>query len=88
MPALGAERYLIDALLEAGPAGHDPMAGQRPLSWVELDAWARLTGAISEPWEARWLYEASGAYCEEVERGKNPLTIAPVDRGKPVDLDD
>ena len=57
------------------------MAGQRPLSWLEIDAYVRLTGAVSEPWEARWLHQASAAYCEEVERGKSPLCIAPVDRG-------
>lgn len=57
------------------------MAGRRPLSWADVDAYARLTGAISEPWEARWLYRASAAYCEELGRGKNPLCIAPVDRG-------
>lgn len=56
------------------------MAGRRPLSWADVDAYARLTGAISEPWEARWLYRASAAYCEEMGRGKNPLCIAPVDR--------
>lgn len=80
LPDLGPERYLVDMLMEVGPCGFDGMAGQRAVSWPELQAYGALTGGITEPWEARWLHEASGAYVQELERGKKALTIAPVDR--------
>lgn len=57
------------------------MSGRRPMTWIEIDAYVRLTEALSEPWEARWMHGASAAYCDELERGKSPLCIAPVERG-------
>lgn len=80
LPTLHEERYLIDMLWEAGPCSFDGMGGPRAMTWADLHAYAVLTGAITEPWEARWLQKASAAYLEELERGKRPLTIAPVDR--------
>jgi len=31
--------------------------GPNPLAWTEIDAWARLTGTLLEPWEVRAIRE-------------------------------
>lgn len=39
-----------------------------------------MTGEIAEPWEARWIREASGAYLDELAKGANHLSIMPMER--------
>lgn len=66
--------------MEAGLLSDDPMGGRRALSWAEIQAYASLTREISEPWEARWIREASIAYLDELARGANHLGIMPIER--------
>lgn len=80
MPELaGGEHYMLDALVEAGPALPGQM-GPVPLSWQEIDAYARQTQAIDEPWEARTLIKMSAAYLEGIAVGENPFGIMPMDQ--------
>ena len=79
MPDVGAGAYLIEALFEAGPTLHDSM-GEKPLGWLDLDAYGRATQAITEPWEYRALRDMSRAYLGERQAGVEPLAIAPADQ--------
>ncbi|WP_273522379.1 hypothetical protein [Rhodosalinus sediminis] len=72
--------YLLEALLEAGPAVSDPHAGLRPLSWLEIWAYMQATAALAEPWEARALMEMSRAFVAGLRAGQDPLSIAPRDQ--------
>jgi hypothetical protein len=76
MPPLDAGQYLADAFGEIGritSTGFGPV----PLTWAEIDAYARQTGTLSEPWEARCLRAMSHAYLEGLEIGKNALGREP-----------
>ncbi|PHR93487.1 MAG: hypothetical protein COA78_32820 [Blastopirellula sp.] len=72
--------YLSDALFEAGPVKSDPMGGLGALEWVDIAAYVSLTGAISEPWEVQALRRMSAAYLRGMNEGRDPFSIAPVDR--------
>jgi len=74
---LAAGQYLLDALMEAGPAKHDPMGGERPLEWIDLWAYSQTTRAVTEPWEFEALIRMSRAYVEGKVKGANPLAKAP-----------
>ena len=76
LPPIMAGRYLVEAFHESGRVLRT-MDGPMPLSWAEIDAFARQTGAISEPWEARCLRSMSMAYLEGLKVGENPLGRAP-----------
>jgi hypothetical protein len=47
--------------------------GPGPISWSEIDAWARRTGADPAPWELEVISELDAAYLKQqaVERKKN-----------------
>lgn len=80
MPELSDyESAILSAFSEAGPTMPGAM-GDVPLSWLEVDAYARQTSAISDPWEARALVYMSGAYLEGRAHGANPLAIPPMER--------
>lgn len=80
LPELEAGAYLVEAMLRLGPVRSDGM-GDRPADWPEIDAFARLTARITEPWEAELLHDMCAAYAAERAKGENVLTIAPMDRG-------
>ena len=73
--------YLMSALIEAGPVKSDGMGNRLPLDWLDLKAFADMTGAVTEPWEASMLRRMSIAFANGLQEGKNPFSIAPVDRG-------
>lgn len=81
LPDLDAGGYLVEAMLRLGPMRSDGM-GERQADWPEIDAFARLTGRITEAWEAELLHDMCAAYTQERSQGENPLTIPPVDRGQ------
>lgn len=65
--------------MRLGPIKSDGM-GPRSADWLEIDAFARLTGQIEEPWEAEALHAMCAAYLEEIKGGEDPLRAAPVER--------
>ena len=69
--------YLMQALWDVGPTSGDG----GPISWQELAAYASVSESLSEPWELRAVMRMSKAYVAEKQAGKDPLRIAPVDRG-------
>lgn len=77
LPELDEGAYLVEAMMKLGPIRSDGM-GPRSADWPEIEAFARATGRISEPWECETLFDMCQGYTQEVERGKNPLSIAPV----------
>lgn len=76
---LGELSYLAEAMMRLGPIKSDGM-GPRSADWPEIDAFARLTGRIEEPWEAEALHAMCAAYLEEIKGGEDPLRVAPVER--------
>lgn len=69
LPKIEAGAYLRDAFLAVN-------TGDR-LTWTELDAFARLTGAISEPWEAEIVKAMAGEYLAGRHLGEDPFSYAP-----------
>lgn len=63
--------YLIDWLLEAGPDMPGGM-GAAPLTWGEIESWARLTGHQVAPWEAEILRHLSIAFVQQYQLAKEP----------------
>jgi len=84
LPKLDAGEYLIDAMFVMRPTRSNGM-GEVAADWDTIDAFARVSGRISEPWEAETLFAMCEAYHKGLDAGVNPLAIAPVDQG---DYDD
>lgn len=71
LPDITRGRYIRDAFLSLG------MANNGPLQWSEIDAFARLTQEIGEPWEAHLVRAMSIEYLGWLENGKDPFAIPP-----------
>lgn len=81
MPDLGEAVYLLSAFHEAGPAV-DTAAGEEPLGWPVVWAFAQATEAVAEPWEMRLLIDMSKEYILARRKGEEPLARAPVDQAE------
>lgn len=68
--------YLIDRLLEIGLTEAAGM-GAGPVSWLQIDAWSRLTGVALAPWEARLLRRLSSDYLSESRRAEDVHAAPP-----------
>jgi len=73
---MDAGSYLFEAFCELGMV-QSGLSGLLPLSWTEIDAFARLTKAFAEPWEARLIRRLSNAYLEGHRLGADPVGIPP-----------
>jgi len=81
LPELSAYQGMIwRAFLEVGPAMPGAM-GEVPISWAEVDAYARHCPEITEPWETQALVQMSQDYLAEKRRGADVFTVAPMERG-------
>lgn len=63
--------YLLDYLFEAGPTESNGM-GPAPLTWQEMDAWARRMPRGLQPWEFVMLRRLSFEFCAESHRATDP----------------
>jgi len=72
--------YFLEALIEAGPTKSDGMGNRVPLDWLDIKAFADMTGAVTEAWEASILRRMSIAFANGLHEGKSAFSIAPVDR--------
>lgn len=79
LPDLGGFHYMAEAMMRLGPIRAGAM-DNRPADWPEIEAFARLTGRISAPWEAQAIFDMCAAYLRELREGADSLTVAPVDR--------
>ena len=80
LPELSEYQALIwRAFLEVGPA-MPGFSGEVPLSWSEVDAYARNTPEITEAWEIQALVLMSRGYLDEKRRGADVFTVAPMER--------
>lgn len=77
--------YLIEAMFAMRPTRSTGM-GEVPADWPVIDAFARATGRIGEPWEAETLFAMCAAYLEGRDAGTDTLAIPPVEAG-PVDAE-
>lgn len=77
LPALDGGEYLVEAMLRLGPMRQTGF-GLRPADWAEIDAFARLTGRVTEPWEAEVLFEMCAGYCAEYEAGEDLAADPPM----------
>lgn len=78
LPVLDAGQYLVDAMFKMGPTvstGFEEVAAD----WVCIDAFARSTGRISEPWEFEALFDMCSAYYHGWCAGASPLAMSPVE---------
>jgi len=78
LPVLDAGRYLIEAMQLVGPM-RPGLAEARATDWPEIEAFARATERLSEPWEIETLAAMCAGYCAALKAGEDPLAIAPVD---------
>jgi len=76
LPELDGGEYLLDAMFRLNPVRSNGF-GLRATDWPEIEAFARLTGRISEPWEAEALFDMCRGYAEALEAGSDPLAMSP-----------
>ena len=76
MPPIDAGEYFLSALVEMGFA-ESSSSGFLPLRWSEIDAYSRLTGTFSEPWESRLIRSMSSEYIAGRDTGMDELGIPP-----------
>lgn len=72
--------YLIDMLMEAGPAKSSQLGGVEPLDWRDLESYVNLTKKDLEDWESITLIRMSQAYCRGLSEGSDPFSIPPDER--------
>lgn len=51
--------------------------GPVPLSWLEMEAWARVTGRTLQPWEYQFIRRLSIEWIAQSEDSKDPSCPAP-----------
>lgn len=68
--------YLVEAMFALGPTRADGM-GEGPTGYAEIEAFARATGRLDEPWEIEAIRAMCVAYVEAREAGKHPLAREP-----------
>ncbi|AHD02952.1 hypothetical protein [Leisingera methylohalidivorans] len=84
LPELSEYQSMIwRAFLEVGPAMPGSM-DEVPLSWAEVDAFARNSPEITDAWEVQALVRMSQEYLSERRRGTEALTKAPMEREEAV----
>lgn len=76
LPPIDAGLYLFDAFFQAGLADSSAN-GLQALAWSEIHAFSKLTGDITEAWEAKLLRAMSKEYIEGRKIGDDPLGIEP-----------
>ncbi len=76
MPDAGDAGYLIEFLLEIGPA-NSGQSGPEPISWPDILAWQQATQTELTGQELVQLRELSKAYCSQYHVSKKPDCPAP-----------
>lgn len=71
LPEVGDGAYLVTAFFALNSGALLP--------WAEIDAYARMTGVISEAWEAELMRAMSVAYLEGLRAGEDPLAYSPLE---------
>jgi hypothetical protein len=71
-----AAGYLVGLLQEAGLMSSNGM-GPVPLSWVDIDAWLRVTEADVSLWEKTTIKRLSEEYVGELVQASDKLRPAP-----------
>ena len=77
MPDAKGSQYLIEAMHEAGSGLPGQNGRMNPLTWQEIDAWMRATGAEFEWWETDAIYRLSRCYCNWLAKASDPNCPAP-----------
>ncbi|GAA6162568.1 hypothetical protein NBRC116590_02720 [Pelagimonas sp. KU-00592-HH] len=80
LPPIEAGEHVYNAFLELEKVASNGF-GLMPISWTEIDAYARLTGEIRTPLEAQLVRNMSKAYIEGLEHAKNEFAREPWEDG-------
>jgi hypothetical protein len=78
MPEVEAGGYILSYLFELGPVMPAGMT-MGPISFLEIDAWQRMTGIQLLPWEARAIRTLSIAYSNQSSISDKPDCPSPMD---------
>lgn len=76
VPPVAAGGQLIEWFFDVGPVAAGGM-GPVPLAYTDLQAWAQITGAPLEPWQATTLRRMSRAYVAELRTAEDPAAVPP-----------
>lgn len=76
MPDLLGFEYIVEYLFEAGPVGNNGF-GPEPITWIELEAWAKLTQVDLDSWEASTLRKLSEHYSAQLVKSADPKCRPP-----------
>lgn len=76
LPRINAGAYLVDYLMEIGPALDSGM-GQLVITFGEIDAWQRLTGVQLPPWQVRLMRHLSREWIAETARARDRFCPPP-----------
>lgn len=77
---VSAGGYLLDMLMEAGPAKPSDMGGFRALDWVDVTAYLTNYPCNVEHYERALIIKMSDAFVAGMGEGANPFSIAPNER--------
>lgn len=87
LPEVGQGSYIIAWLDEMDWHSIGGMGSPIPLSWSDIDAWARVTKTEITSDEALLLRHLSKLYVSKYSESKNPATPAPYSDIESVDTD-
>lgn len=76
MPEIDWGQHLLDSLFEFGPVSHG-MNGPKPVSYQEIEAWARITNTDLPGYEAIQLHTLSVDYCAQHHKAVEPNCAPP-----------
>ena len=76
MPEIEGGAQVIDYLQEVGPTMPGAM-GPEPVSFAEIDAWARTTGYDPSAWEAQTIRRLSRVFVSQYAKSKEINSPAP-----------
>ncbi len=79
LPELAITETLPEIWRDLGYAKTSGMGGLEPLSWLEIDAFARVTGQDLSGVEGQCLMDMSRAYVASISDTR-PLSIEPMER--------
>lgn len=76
LPDVIAADYLLDYLMEVGPANSNGM-GIQPITYSEIKDWADVTSTEIAAWDAHIIRHLSRAYVNAYNEAKKPTAPAP-----------
>lgn len=76
LPPVVVGADVLGMFLDVGPAASG-VSGAVPISYTEIEAWARVTGIYLQPWQGKLLRDLSRTYVRSLTKGEDPQSAPP-----------